>query len=49
MQSELDLVWEKLLPAFAKDALPTNTTEYAKLKKAAANLTAHPAPPKKAK
>ena len=49
MQTELDLVWEKLLPAFAKGALPTNTTEYAKLKKAAANLTAHPAPPKKAK
>jgi CubicO group peptidase (beta-lactamase class C family) len=49
MQSELDLVWEKLLPAFAKDALPANTAEHEKLHQAAANLTAHPAPPKKAK
>jgi CubicO group peptidase (beta-lactamase class C family) len=49
MQTELDLVWEKLLPAFAKGALPANTAEHAKLKKAAANLTAHPAPTKKAK
>jgi CubicO group peptidase (beta-lactamase class C family) len=49
MQSELDLVWEKLLPAFAKDALPANATEHTKLQQAAANLNAHPAPPKKAK
>ncbi|MBK8037959.1 MAG: serine hydrolase [Verrucomicrobiaceae bacterium] len=49
MQAELDLVWEKLLPAFAKEALPANAAEHAKLQQAAANLTAHPAPPKKAK
>ena len=49
MQTELDLVWEKLLPAFAKGALPANTAEHEKLLQAAANLTAHPASPKKAK
>ena len=49
MQTELDLVWEKLLPAFAKDALPANAAEQDKLQQATANLTAHPAPPKKAK
>jgi hypothetical protein len=49
MQSELDLVWEKLRPAFAKDPLPANTAEHEKLRQAAANLTAHPAPPKKAR
>jgi len=49
MQTELDLVWEKLLPAFAKGALPANTAEHEKLLQAAANLTAHPASSKKAK
>ena len=49
MQGELDLVWEKLLPTFTKAALPANTAEHQKLQQAAANLTAHPAPPKKAK
>jgi hypothetical protein len=49
MQSELDLVWEKLRPAFAKDPLPANTAEHEKLRQAASNLTAHPAPPKKAR
>ena len=43
MQTELDLVWEKLLPAFGDEALPANEEELAKLKKASANLTAHPA------
>jgi hypothetical protein len=38
-----------LLPAFTKAALPANTAELEKLQQAAANLTAHPAPPKKAK
>jgi hypothetical protein len=33
----------------AKDALPANTDEHDKLQQATANLTAHPAPPKKAK
>ena len=49
MQTELDLVWEKLLPAFANEALPAKAAEHEKLQQAAANLTAHPAPPKKAK
>ncbi len=31
MQGELDLVWEKLLPAFQKDTLPVNPTEHEKL------------------
>lgn len=49
MQAELDLVWEKLLPAFTQEALPANPNEHEKLQQASANLTAHPAPPKKAK
>ncbi|MBK8094177.1 MAG: serine hydrolase [Verrucomicrobiaceae bacterium] len=49
MQTELDLVWSQLLPAFRKEALPANAAEVEKLQQAAANLTAHPAPPKKAK
>ena len=43
MQTELDLVWEKLLPAFKREALPADAAEHEKLKQAAANLTAHPA------
>ena len=43
MQTELDLVWEKLLPAFRAEALPADPAEHEKLKQAAANLTAHPA------
>ena len=42
MQTELDLVWEKLLPAFKAEPLPADTTELEKLKQASANLTAHP-------
>lgn len=42
MQAELDLVWEKLLPAFADTALPPNEEELVKLQKAVVNLTAHP-------
>jgi CubicO group peptidase (beta-lactamase class C family) len=43
MQKELDLVWEKLLPAFGSEALPANPAEHEKLKQAAAQLVAHPA------
>lgn len=42
MQAELDLVWNKLLPAFKSTALPENQAEYTKLKEAAENLSAHP-------
>ena len=38
MQAELNLVWEKLLPAFQKDALPQNADEETKLKQTLANL-----------
>ncbi len=38
MQGELNMVWEKLLPAFQKESLPENAEEYAKLKAAMANL-----------
>jgi CubicO group peptidase (beta-lactamase class C family) len=43
MQTELDLVWEKLLPAFAPEALPANAVEHAKLKEVLSALEAHPA------
>jgi len=43
MQKELDLVWEKLLPAFQSKPLPEDAAEYEKLTQAAANLAAHPA------
>ncbi len=43
MQTELDLVWEILLPAFKDKALPANDSELAKLKATASGLTAHPA------
>jgi CubicO group peptidase (beta-lactamase class C family) len=43
MQTELDLVWEKLLPAFRAEALPADAAAQAKLKEMAAKLVAHPA------
>jgi CubicO group peptidase (beta-lactamase class C family) len=43
MQTELDLVWEKILPAFRPDALPADAAEQEKLKQATASLIAHPA------
>lgn len=43
MQKELDLVWEKLLPAFRSKALPADPVEHEKLKQAATQLVAHPA------
>jgi CubicO group peptidase (beta-lactamase class C family) len=41
LQGELDLVWEKLLPAFGASALPENAAEQANLKEKLTNLTAH--------
>ena len=43
MQTELDLVWDKLLPAFHPDPLAANAAEQEMLKQKLANLTAHPA------
>ena len=42
MQAELNVVWEKLLPAFQKDALVANPDEEAKLRDALSNLTVRP-------
>lgn len=39
MQAELNIVWDKLLPAFQKDALPEDAAAQAKLKEKLANLT----------
>ena len=38
MQGELNLVWDKLLPAFQKDPLPANADEAAKMAQTIANL-----------
>ena len=43
MQTELDLVWEKLLPAFQPKPLPEDAAGQGKLKQALADLNAHPA------
>jgi CubicO group peptidase (beta-lactamase class C family) len=43
MQTELDLVWDKLLPAFHSEPLPENAVEQEKLKQTLAELKAHPA------
>lgn len=43
MQTELDLVWEKLLPAFQAQALPADVAEQGKLKQVLGSLVAHPA------
>jgi CubicO group peptidase (beta-lactamase class C family) len=43
MQTELDLVWDKLLPGFHPEPLPADATEQAKLKEKLADLKAHPA------
>ena len=40
MPGELNIVWEKLLPALQKDARPANADEEAKLKQTLANLAA---------
>lgn len=43
MQTELDLVWNKLLPAFRPGPLPADAAEQEKLQRKLADLTAHPA------
>jgi CubicO group peptidase (beta-lactamase class C family) len=39
MQAELNVVWDKLLPAFQSSPLPANSDEETKLKQALANLS----------
>ncbi len=46
-QTEMNAIWEQLLPAFGADALPADAAGQEKLKQAVTNLAAHPAPPKK--
>jgi CubicO group peptidase (beta-lactamase class C family) len=48
MQRELNVVWDKLLPAIHESPLPSNPTEEASLKEALAHLTVRPPAPKKA-
>lgn len=43
MQAELDLVWEKLLPAFRPEALPADPAEQEKLRRTLAALEVPPA------
>jgi CubicO group peptidase (beta-lactamase class C family) len=38
MQAELNVVWDKLLPAFQQEPLPENTEEQARLKQTCVNL-----------
>jgi CubicO group peptidase (beta-lactamase class C family) len=45
MQAEINVVWDKLLPAFGVAALPANGPEEAKLKETRGGLKAHPAIP----
>jgi CubicO group peptidase (beta-lactamase class C family) len=47
MQGQLNLVWEKLLPAFQAKALPADAAAHEQLKRTLGNLVAHPAPAKK--
>jgi CubicO group peptidase (beta-lactamase class C family) len=42
MQAELNVVWDKLLPAFHPKKLPANKTEYEKLQQTFTNLTVRP-------
>lgn len=44
MQGQLDLVWEKLLPALQVKALPADAAANEQLKRTLAKLVAHPAP-----
>ena len=39
MQAQLNIVWDKLLPAFQKDALPENPDEHKKLNQSLSALT----------
>lgn len=47
MQGQLNVVWEKLLPAFQSAPLAANPAEEAKLKQTLANLEVRPPAPKK--
>ena len=47
MQAELNVVWDKLLPAFQSGPLPANVSEQAKLKDALASLVVRPAAPRR--
>ena len=47
MQGQLNVVWEKLLPAFQNGPLAANPAEEAKLKQTLANLEVRPPAPKK--
>jgi hypothetical protein len=47
MQGQLNLVWDKLLPAFQTKALPADAQAHQQLKRTLSNLVAHPAPAKK--
>jgi CubicO group peptidase (beta-lactamase class C family) len=42
MQAELNVIWDKLLPAFHPKKLPANKTEYEKLQQTLTNLTVRP-------
>src|SRR4029078_6666737 len=43
MQKELNVVWDKLYPAFQDNALPEDSAGQAKLKEVESKLEAHPA------
>jgi len=43
MQAELNVVWDKLYPAFGNETLPENPAEQEKLKQVIDKLEAHPA------
>lgn len=45
MQAEINVVWDKLLPAFGAASLPANSAEEAKLRETLSSLKAHPATP----
>lgn len=47
MQAQLNLVWEKLLPAFQAQPLPADSAAHAQLQQSLDRLVAHPAPAKK--
>jgi hypothetical protein len=47
MQGQLNLVWDKLLPAFQAKSLEANKVEQEKLKQVLANLSAREGPTKK--
>jgi CubicO group peptidase (beta-lactamase class C family) len=42
MQGELNVIWDKLYPAFQSEPLPNDAAAQEKLKQSEANLTAHP-------